>query len=76
MVNCEFNVPDCNISNYCHISPNATICGTVNVGEKTWVGAGATLINNINICNDVIIGAGSVVLGSVESLGTYVGTVK
>ena len=38
---------DCRIENYTHISPGAVLCGTVSVGENTWVGAGSTVIKNI-----------------------------
>ncbi|MGL5621002.1 acetyltransferase [Cetobacterium sp.] len=35
---------DTTIENYVHISPNATLCGGITVGEETWIGAGATII--------------------------------
>ncbi len=54
------------------ISPNATVCGIVDIGDKSWISAGATIINNLNICDDAIIGAGSVVVKNVvESAGLY-----
>lgn len=64
---------DCIVSNYCHISVGAHLCGTVNVGENTWIGAGATVINNIDICPNCLIGAGAVVVKSIKSSGAYVG---
>lgn len=62
------------IENYVHISPGATLAGTVHIKEKTWVCSGATIINNITIAKNNIIGAGSVVIKDInEENGTYVG---
>lgn len=62
------------IENYVHISPGATLAGTVHIKEKTWVCAGATIINNIKIAKNNIIGAGSVIIKDInEENGTYVG---
>ena len=32
---------DCIVHDFAHISPNATLCGAVEIGEGAWVGAGA-----------------------------------
>lgn len=56
-----------------HISPAATLCGTVEVGEFTHVGAGATIKNNIKIFKECTIGAGAVVVKDIEKSGTYAG---
>lgn len=61
------------INNYVHISPNATLCGTVKVGECTHVGAGVTIKNNINITDKCIIGAGAIVVNDINEQGTYIG---
>lgn len=61
------------IEDYVHISPNATVCGTVKIGELTHIGVGSTIKNNINICSNCIIGAGAVVVKKIEEKGTYVG---
>lgn len=61
------------IREYVHISPNATLAGTVVVGIKSHIGAGATIINNINVASNVIIGAGAVVVKDITESGTYVG---
>ncbi len=61
------------LENYAHISPNATLCGTVRIGELTQIGAGTTIRNNINICHDCIIGAGSVVVKNINEPSTYIG---
>lgn len=61
------------IKDYVHVSPNATLCGTVTVGELTHIGASATVKNNINITKNCTIGAGAVVVKNIEEEGTYVG---
>lgn len=54
------------IGDFVHISPGVTLCGTVTVLDKTWVGAGSTVINNIIIGKNNIIGAGSLVIKNIE----------
>ncbi len=50
------------ICDYVHLSPHATLCGNVTVGEGTWIGAGTTIIQGIHIGVNCIVGAGSVVV--------------
>ncbi len=64
---------DCKLENFVHVSPNATLSGTVNVGEGTWIGAGATVINNINIGKWCIIGAGAVVTRDIPDFSVVMG---
>jgi sugar O-acyltransferase (sialic acid O-acetyltransferase NeuD family) len=52
---------DCNIADFVHISPHATLCGDVTVGEGSWIAAGATIIPGVKIGKWCVIGAGSVV---------------
>lgn len=61
------------IEDYVHVSPNATICGTVKVGAFTHIGAGTVIKNNLEIIEDCIIGAGAVVVKDIKEKGTYVG---
>lgn len=61
------------LQDFVHISPNATLCGTVQIGELTHVGAGTTVRNNISICHDCIIGAGSVVVKNISEPSKYIG---
>ena len=61
------------IEDYVHVSPNATLCGTVKIGAMTHIGAGSTVKNNIEICGGCVIGAGSVVVKDILEQGTYIG---
>ncbi len=64
---------DCVVGSFSHIAVGAHLCGTVCIGECTWIGAGVTVINNITVCDNSLIGAGAVVVKSIENSGTYVG---
>lgn len=64
---------DCILEDYVHVSVGARLCGSVTVGEETWIGAGCTVINNVSICSGCIIGAGAVVTNDITEPGTYVG---
>lgn len=61
------------IEEFVHISPNATLGGTVKIGKKTHIGIGATIKNNIIICSEVKVGAGAVVVKDIKEKGTYIG---
>ena len=52
---------ECLIGDYVHISPHCTLCGNVQVGEGTWIGAGTTITPGVKIGNWSVVGAGSVV---------------
>lgn len=61
------------LEDFVHISPGATLCGGVRVGEGTQVGAGTTVIQNITIGKWVTIGAGSVVIENLPDFAVAVG---
>ena len=61
------------IDDYVHISPNASLGGTVHIGEETHIGIGATVKNNTNICDNCVIGAGAAVVDTLFESGTYIG---
>ncbi|MDO8707008.1 MAG: acetyltransferase [Sulfuricaulis sp.] len=50
---------DCIVHDFAHISPNATLCGAVEVGEGAWVGAGAVVIQGMKVKPWSILSAGS-----------------
>ena len=56
---------DCIIHDFVHIAPHCTLCGEVEVGEGTWVGAGTTIKQGIHIGKNCFIGAGSVVVNDI-----------
>jgi len=56
---------DCVIEDFVHISPHATLCGGVSVGEGSQVGAGAVVIPGIRIGRWSLVAAGAVVLRDV-----------
>jgi sugar O-acyltransferase (sialic acid O-acetyltransferase NeuD family) len=53
---------DCLIEDYVHIAPGAILCGNVEIGEGSLIGAGTTIIQGIKIGKWAVIGAGSVVI--------------
>ncbi len=64
---------DCVVSDYCHVSVGACLCGTVGVGAETFIGAGAVVRNNTYICGSCVVGMGTVVVKDLKTPGTYVG---
>lgn len=64
---------ECLVQDFCHIAPAAVLCGNVNIGKATFIGANAVVKNNTTIHSDVILGAGSVVVKSIEEKGIWMG---
>ena len=64
---------DCKIHDFVHIAPHCTLCGEVEVGEGTWVGAGTTVIQGIHIGKNCIIGAGTVVIKDIPDNSVVAG---
>jgi sugar O-acyltransferase (sialic acid O-acetyltransferase NeuD family) len=64
---------ECVIGDFCHIAPNAVLCGNVSVGRSTFIGANAVIRQGIHIGNNVTIGAGTVVIKDVPDNTTVVG---
>ncbi len=64
---------ECIIGDYCHIAPNAVLCGNVTVGHKTFIGANSVIKQGIVIGNNVIIGAGTVVVKDVPDGAILIG---
>ncbi|MFY0690125.1 MAG: NeuD/PglB/VioB family sugar acetyltransferase [Cyclobacteriaceae bacterium] len=55
----------CIIDECSHIAPAATICGNVNIGNHSMIGAGSVITPGIKVGNNSIIGAGSVIIKDV-----------
>ena len=64
---------ECELGDYVHLSPHATLCGNVRVGEGSWIGAGAVVIQGIKIGRWSIVGAGAVVTHDVPDYTEVVG---
>jgi sugar O-acyltransferase (sialic acid O-acetyltransferase NeuD family) len=64
---------DCIIEDFVHISPNATLCGTIKIGKGSHIGAGATILPNLTIGKWCKIGAGAVVTKNIPDKSTVVG---
>lgn len=64
---------DNTIEDYVHISPGASLAGTVKVGKGSWLGIGSIVSNNVNICSGCKVGAGAAVVKDITEPGTYVG---
>lgn len=64
---------ECEIGEFSHVAPNATLCGNVYVGKNTLVGANTTILPNIKIGQNVIIGSGSVVTKDIPSNTKVIG---
>jgi len=64
---------DCVIEDFVHVAPGAVLCGTVSIGEGTFVGAGATVIPGRKIGQWAIVGAGAVVIHDVPDYAVVVG---
>ena len=61
------------IGKFCHVGPNAILCGNVNICDNVFIGANSVIKEGVKIGENSIIGAGSVVLKNVPPNSTYVG---
>ena len=61
------------IGKFCHIAPNATICGNATIHDNVFIGANSVVKQGIEIGENSIIGAGSVVLKNVPPNSIFVG---
>ena len=64
---------DCIINDFAHISPMASLAGSVLVGEGTQIGINATIRQGINIGKWATIGAGAVIVKDVPDYAVVVG---
>jgi len=64
---------ECILKKFCHIAPSATLCGNVEIGERSFIGANSVVKQGVKIGDDVIVGAGSVVLKDIPSNSKVVG---
>ena len=64
---------DCVLGDFVHIAPNATLCGGVQIGDETFIGAGVVVLPQIKIGKRATVGAGSVVTKNIPDGATVVG---
>lgn len=64
---------ECQVADFVHLSPHATLCGNVTVGEGAWVGARATVIQGVRIGRWAVVGAGSVITEDVPDYALVLG---
>lgn len=64
---------ECVINDFVHVSPHATLCGNVAVGEGSWIGAGAVVIPGVKVGKWSVIGAGTVVTSDIPDNVVAVG---
>jgi len=61
------------INSFSSICPGVTICGNVNIGELTFIGANSTIIQRITVGKNCIVGAGTVIIKNVNDNCKIVG---
>ena len=61
------------INSFSSICPGVTICGNVNIGELTFIGANSTIIQRITVGTNCVIGAGTVIIKNVNNNCKIVG---
>jgi sugar O-acyltransferase (sialic acid O-acetyltransferase NeuD family) len=52
---------ECRLGDGVHIAPGVTLCGCVEIGPYTMIGAGTVVLPRIRIGTNVLVGAGSLV---------------
>jgi sugar O-acyltransferase (sialic acid O-acetyltransferase NeuD family) len=64
---------ECSVGSGVHLAPRATLCGCVEVGDFSFIGAGAVVLPRLKIGRGAIIGAGAVVTKDVPPGVTVAG---
>ena len=64
---------DCEIASFCHVAPGATLCGSIKMEEKSFIGANSVINPCLHIGKNSTIGSGSVVVKDVEDHAKLVG---
>ena len=60
-VNSHASLVRCGVGPYTTVSPGATVCGDVSIGEACTIGAGSVIADRCTIGHEVTIGAGAIV---------------
>ena len=64
---------ECIVQDFVQVAPGAVLCGNVQVGCGSFIGAGAVIRQGITIGENVTIGAGAVVIRNIGDNETVVG---
>lgn len=64
---------DCRLGRDVHVSPGATLCGTVTVEDGAFIGAGATVIQGLRIGARAVVGAGVTLVRDLDPTTTVLG---
>lgn len=64
---------DCFVDDFVHLAPGAILCGRVQVGEGSFVGAGAVVLPGTNIGKWATVGAGAVVTRDIPDYAVAMG---
>lgn len=64
---------DCHLRAFCQIWPGAHLAGSVEVGERSYVGTGAAVVPGVRIGADVLIGAGAAVVSDLPGGKVFAG---
>jgi sugar O-acyltransferase (sialic acid O-acetyltransferase NeuD family) len=64
---------ECKLENGVHVAPGAVLCGCVQVGENSMIGAGAVVLPRISIGQGALVGAGAVVTRNVPDRAVVFG---
>jgi len=64
---------DCEVGDYTHVSVNATLAGSSQLGSFVFLGTGSTVIDKCSVPDGTVCGAATLVTGSLAVSGAYVG---
>jgi sugar O-acyltransferase (sialic acid O-acetyltransferase NeuD family) len=64
---------DCQLGAGVHLAPGSILCGCVEVGELSMIGAGAVVLPRIRIGKNTIVGAGAVVTKNIPDNTVWIG---
>jgi sugar O-acyltransferase (sialic acid O-acetyltransferase NeuD family) len=64
---------DCLLKDGVETGPGSVLCGEINVGENTWIGANSVIKHKLSIGKNVVVGAGAAVVKNIDDGSIVVG---
>ena len=61
------------VGSYAFITSHVVICGSVDVGERSFLGANSTVRDRVNLGEECVVGAGALILRDAPARSVYVG---